>query len=391
MQLPLKNLASKIGKGLLITSATIGFLNHSQAEENKSAVLNLGVEVTAYFDFYDQFSPQAHAFPGSTSGPVIVDGRIFDKHVNQMTLNMAEISFKKKSEKVLFKADIAAGEMVDQLSGGGSQASPNVAANEPTRNVTQATLSYTVNDQFSVTAGKFYTHMGLEVAKAKDNYQYSRSFTYNYGTPFWHQGVSGTYLIIPGKLSSTLYLLNAWEGRISQEQNKSSTFGANVNFTGIEGLTANYNYIGGSELAASSSRQLHEINLTYVINPIFTVAADYIAGSQKDALINSDAKWSGLSLYVKAVINDFYSISPRYELFDDSDSGFAVSGGLSGAGVKQKISSITLTNAFNLGDGLETRLELRSDTSDSELYFKDKNGAASNHQESYAAAVLYAF
>ena len=391
MQVYGKNLVTKIGKIFLMATATMGYLNASLAEENKSTMPNLGFEINGYLDFYYQQSPQGHQFTPPSTGPFVIEGRTFDKHINQMTLNMGEISLKKKSGKVSFRADIAMGEMVDQLSSGSSQSVPNVAANEPTRNLTQATVGYTLNDHFSIMAGKFYTHLGLEVTKAKDNYQYSRSYTFNYGIPFWHEGVSGTYSIIPGQFSTTLYLLNAWDGRISQEQNRSSTIGLNLNYAGIEGLTVNYNYIGGSEIAVQNNREVHEINLIYTINPMFTVAADYILGTQKNALVTSDAKWNGLSVYLKATLNDIYSMSPRFEVFDDSDSGFAVSGGLAAAGVKQKISAITLANNFNLGDGLEARLELRSDKSDSDLYFKDKEGAVSNHQESYTAVVLYSF
>lgn len=391
MKTYIKNRGNIFAKFFLIGTTMMGYLSTSVAQQITPGTANLGFEITGYLDFYYQNSPQGHPFTPPSTGPQIVEGRTFDKHINQMTLNMGEMSLKKKSGKVSFRADIAMGEMVDQLSGGSSQGPVNVAANEPTRNLTQATLSYAVNDQFSMTAGKFYTHMGFEVTKAKDNYQYSRSYTFNYGIPFWHEGVSGTYSIVPGKFATTVYLLNAWDGRISQEQNKSSTIGANLNFTGVDGLTANYNYIGGSEVTAQNNREVHEVNLAYVINPVFTVAADYIFGIQKNALVTADAKWNGLTVYLKAIVNDVYSISPRYELFDDSDSGFAVSGGLTSAGVKQKISSITLANNFNLGDGLEARLELRSDNSDSDLYFKDKDGTASDHQESYTAAILYSF
>ncbi|MBC7458853.1 MAG: outer membrane beta-barrel protein [Bdellovibrionaceae bacterium] len=364
----------------------------SSARAENISQSNLGVELNGYLDFYYQLSPQGH--PSSlvtTLGPAIVEGRYFDKHVNQMTLNMAEISLKKKIGKVSFRTDIAAGEMVDQLSGGGSQSAINPAAQEPTRNLTQATLTYAPTDQLAFTVGKFYTHMGLEVTKAKDNWQYSRTYLYNYGIPFWHEGLSGTYVVLPGKFSSTFYLLNAWDGRISQEQNKSTTVGANLNFTGFDGIVANYNYIGGHESTDHSFREAHEFNLTYILNPSVILAADYLLGTQKNITTLGDAKWTSFALYLKASFNNFYSISPRYEFFDDSDQGFALAGGLSAAGLKQKITSMTLTNNFNLGDGLEARVEIRWDKSDSDLYFKNKDGNSIDHQESYVASLLYVF
>lgn len=384
---------------LIISFATSFSFCYVGAEENKTVSSSSGVELNGYFDFYYQGSSQGHSF-GNPTGPEVVDGRYFDRHVNQMTLNMAEISLKRKSNQVSFRADFAVGEMVDQLSGGGSQSvtgsgagqnPTNSAANEPTRNLTQATLTYSATDRLSVTAGKFYTHMGLEVTKAKDNWQYSRSYTYNYGIPFWHEGVSAAYVVVPEKFSTTIYLLNAWDGRVSQELNQSTTVGANLNFSGVEGLVANYNYLGGAEAIDKSQREVHEINLSYTVNPTLSLATDYVMGAQKNIVSTGDAKWSGLAVYLKIAVNNVYSISPRYETFDDSDSGFAISGGLSAPGTKQKISSWTLSNNFNLGDGLEARIEMRSDKSDSSLFFKDKSGSTTDRQESFLAAFLYAF
>jgi hypothetical protein len=290
--------------------------------------------------------------------------------------------------------------MVDQLSGGGSQSvtgsgsgqnPTNTAANEPTRNLTQATVAYSASDRLIIMAGKFYTHMGFEVTKAKDNWQYSRSYTFNYGIPFWHEGISGAYAVVPDKFSTTIYLLNAWDGRISQEQNQSTTVGLNLNYTGVQDLIANYNYLGGGESADKSRREVHEVNLSYTVSPTLSLAADYVAGMQKDIPTTGEAKWSGLAFYLKFAVNGIYTISPRYEIFDDSDSGFAIAGGLSSPGTKQKISSWTLSNNFNLGDGLEARIEMRSDKSDSNLFFKDKAGGSTDQQNSYAAAFLYTF
>lgn len=380
-----KNILKYICIGAISTTA----FNYAFAEEAQNVTATPSIEWTGYLDFYYQASPEGHYI--SASGPRVLEGRAFDRHVNQMTLNMAEVSMKKAAGKVTFKADLAAGEMVDQLSGGSSQVTPNPAANESTRNVTQATLTYAASDRLSVTAGKFYTHLGLEVTKAKDNWQYSRSYTFNYGIPFWHEGVSVNYAIVPKQLAATVYFLNAWDGRISQKQNESSTVGLNLNYTGVDDLTVNYNYLGGAETADKGLREVHELNATYKINETFSVAMDYVAGSQKEIATLGDVKWSGAGLYLKAKVNDLYTVSPRYEVFDDSDNGFAISGGLAAAGVKQKITSWTLANNFNLNDGLEARLELRADKSDTDSFFKEKGGSATDSQQSYTAALLYSF
>ena len=301
-----------------------------------------------HFDFYYQSSPE------------VIEDRYFDRHINQMTLNMAEVSLQKTSGKTNFRIDLAYGEMVDQLSGGSSQ-----AVNEPTRNITQALISYKFKEDVTVSAGKFYTHMGLEVTKAKDNWQYSRSYTYNYGIPFWHEGLSIHYQIVPDQWSATLYVLNAWDGRISQEQNKSTTLGANLNYIGTKDLILNYNFIGGAEASSGGQRQVHELNASYNFNDRYALAFDGILGEQKKVPNVGNARWNAWAVYLKAKVNQIYTVSSRYEVFDDSDQGFAISGGLLAAGTKQKITSITLSNHFDMGDGLEARFEVRSDQSDS--------------------------
>lgn len=395
----------KISKSLasiLFSSGILTGFNVANAQESLSRTQNSGgVEWNGYIDFYYQSSPQGHKFsPATPAGPSTVEGRFFDRHINQMTLNMAELSVKKKVGKVSFYADFAFGEMVDQLSGGGSQSvtgagigqnPTNAAANEPTRNLTQATVTYAASDALSVTAGKFFTHIGLEGIKAKDNFQYSRSYTFNYGLPLWHEGVSATYFVSPDRFATSIYIVNAWDGRVAQEQNNSNSVGVNLKLTGPTGIVANYNYIGGAEGTDQRRREVHEVNLTYTLSPMITVAADYINGSQKNIPALGDAKWNGITIYVKAALNKVYSISPRYEVFDDSDNGYAIAGGLAALGTKQKITSWTVANTFKLDDGLEVRLELRSDKSDSNLFFKDKDGLATNQQDSYVAAVLYAF
>lgn len=372
-------------KGILVTTSLIVLSSPvTQAAEGD------GFSWNGNLDFYYQVSPQGH-MPSSATGPRVVEGRYFDRHSNELTLNMAELSFKNKIGKTTFKIDLAAGELVDQLSGGSASAlnPTNAAANESTRNITQAILTYQATERLSFNVGKFYTNIGLELTKAKENWQYSRSYLYNYG-PFWHEGGYVTYMLIPGKLSATAYVLNAWDGRISEEANRSTTLAANINYVPVENLTLNYNYIGGKE-SSSGRRELHEVNGTYKFSEFIFAAFDIQLGSQKEVASLGAAKWSGVAVYLKAKINDVYSISPRFEYFNDSD-GFSIVGGFSAPStIAQKISAITLTNSFDLGDGVELRAEARRDSSSSDKFFVSSEGKAIKHQDSYALAVLYSF
>lgn len=139
-------------------------------------------EIHGYFDFY---------FQNADSQQQRSAGRTFDARNNLWQLNMAEISITQQTPEVLFKADLAFGEMTDAL-----MSTPNADAS---KHLPQATLKYTPSawPQFSLTAGKFYSYLGYEVTRAKENFNYSRSYIYNFGIPFWHEGLSLTYKELP--------------------------------------------------------------------------------------------------------------------------------------------------------------------------------------------------
>ncbi len=94
-----------------------------------------------------------------------------------------------------------------------------------------------------------------------------------------------------------------------------------------------------------------------------------------------------MTVYGKAQFG-IYTLSPRFETYDDSDSGLTMA---VGTPVKQKITAITVSNNFDLGDGFEGRLEFRTDKSDSSAYFKNSDGTATDKQDSYTVALLYSF
>jgi hypothetical protein len=338
-----------------------------------------GWELGAYFDLYNQSSPTAHS--GTSTYPKIVEGRLFDGKTSQTTVSMVELSARRKSGKTVFRIDAAFGDMVDVLAG---------ASTEPTRNITQATVAYSPLEELTLTFGKFYTPIGFETTKAKDNLQYSRSYTFNYAIPLWHQGVSAAYAIIPSKLTGTLYVVNGLGGPISQATGTAPTFAVALGATPIEQMAINYTYMTTSEATTSEGkRDLHDVNLTYNFSSQYAVAYDYTMGSQiKPSGVANDTKWSGMAVYLKAQFGSFYTLSPRYEMFDDSDSGYALAA--SPTKLKQKLTSLTISNKFDLDPGLEIRVEYRTDKSDINTYFKKADGTGTDSQDTYTVALLYA-
>lgn len=365
-------------------------VSNANAEENK-------LEMTGNLDFYYQVSPQAHrASVGNLSGPPVLEGRFFDRNSNEYTLNLAEVVIKKKSDKVSFRIDLAAGELVDQMSGGGSQSVTNTnptnrAANEPTRNVPQAILSYDATDRLGFTVGKFYTHIGFEAVHTKENWNYSGGYLFAYG-PLWHEGLQINYKLIPDRLTGTLFVVNGWDGRISEERNRGSSVGFNLNYVEENKYVLNWNYLGGSESGGSGRRDLHELNAKVFLNEKWTLGLDLQQVTQHKVPGESTVSWYGAAAYAKALLTSSYSISTRYEYFDDSDAGFAIGGALLGpSAIRQRISAWTLTQSWDLGGGLETRFELRRDDSNRNTFFLKDDRTPTRSQESATVAILYSF
>lgn len=372
-------------------------LTVSQGALGEEVSVPQSLKINGYFDSYYQYSPQGH-MPTTGSGAPYIEGRVFDNLHNQIVLNMVEISVAQKFREVSFRVDLGFGQQIDAMATNGTinstNGQPTGADTEPTRNVTQAYLAYTpVNlPDLTITVGKFYAFIGLEGFKAKDNWQYSRSFNYNF-SPYWHQGIGAKYALVPDQISATLFYINASDGRLSQETNRSPSIGANVNVVPLKDWVVNYNYLGGPESdAANSRRDVHEVNSTYQIHSMWTVAADYTWAEQKNALANGDrGQWWAIDGYVKFQPVDWYYFSPRYEFVDDSDQGVGLSAFSRSGGVKQRIESITLTNAWPMKNGLDLRVEYRSDRSSSDGYFKSSAGTPVRHQDSYTVAALFAF
>lgn len=388
-------------KVFLLVISVLALAPIAHAEEKAAAPAPAsGFEFGAYFDGYYQVSPQAH--PTTVGGPRVVDGRLFERINNQFTVNYVELSARKKVGKVAFRLDAAFGEAVDVIANGGAltgsmgnasgtvsgNATVNTAANEPTRNIAQATVSYSPTEALTLTFGKFYTSMGFETTKAKDNLQYTRSFSFNYAIPLWHEGLSIAYQAIPSKLTTTLFLLNNLTGSLKSSTSQSPAYGLLLSATPTDKIAANYVYHGVNEADSGIGRRdLHEINATYNITPSYAVSADYVMGAQQQATDGKDKKWDSIGLYAKLQFAPWYTLSPRYEMYHDTDNYTTGLGDANGV----NLTGLTVTNIFDLGDGFEARLEYRSDKSDKPASFKDADGKAVDSQTTYTAAFLMSF
>jgi hypothetical protein len=342
------------------------------------------VEVAAYLDVQAQHNLNGRSTTGA---------RYFNETNNRVILNTAELTTKISQGPVQFRLDIAAGAQTDKQDAVeiDTTQTPAVFKQDALRHFNQATVTYTppISDRISITAGKFPTHIGYELTRAKDNAVLTGGLLFSFGVPLNHIGASVTGIVIPDMLTSTVYVMNGWESRLNRESNNNATIGANITGSPIKGLTLVYNLISGVEGTDQSQlRTLHEVIATYKLLDSLDLAVDYVMASQTKAVSGQDAKWSGLLLTAKYQLLESLALVGRYEIFDDSDQGFAV-GGYAGAGTKQKLTNLSFGMNLDLGGGLETRFEARQVKSDvKSSTFKDKDGADADSETTMTWGLL---
>jgi hypothetical protein len=239
---------------------------------------------------------------------------------------------------------------------------PSGSTDEVSKHIGQFVMSYRPEgSRWSFDFGKMYTHVGLEVPKAKDNWQFSRSILMAYSMPFWHTGLRVGYDVIPNELTTSVYIYNGWNS--IHDNNSAKTLGVQAKW--VKGsTTAVYNYIGGPEQAGNESnwKTVHEVNVTSEFLPTWQVGADVLVGKERNVVIGSAAtatpraSWYGATIAVRKQLTEKAYLSPRYEWYRDNH-GLTLGGGM------QTVQTGTFTVGYQLSDLLSLRGEGRYDWS----------------------------
>lgn len=357
---------------LLGAFSITGFLSQSVTAATEESV-------TGYLDTYYEYNfnrpsprhtpvptatdPNSAAYKGFTPGGTQL--RNFDVQDNQFTLASAEITYKRSIENLSFKVDLVTGDNTDMMHLSSS------GVDETTKHIGQAIVSYTPSSMKSLTFnfGKMLSHVGLEGAKAKDNWNYSRSLLYAFATPYWHNGVNASWAAIPDVLTANFYIYNGWNNM--NDTNRGKTLGVQLSYTPLSGLTFVYNAIGGPEREENEKDKkiLHDFIVTWSANDQLAFSADWILGTEEDAIVDtvtskeSTAHWSALQVGLKYSPSSVFYLSPRLESYWDRE-GYTT-------GASQTIREATLTASWKVAPQLELRMEGRQDISTHKAYIKD--------------------
>jgi hypothetical protein len=338
----------------------------SQTKDSSAAAAPTPVVIGGFVDSYFSFNmgrPQSHAN----------QLRNFDVTENQVTMANAELSVAKAADPVGFRVDLDFGPNNDLVQSGAPGSGANVGQ-------AYATYIVPVGSGLTVDAGKFVTHMGFEVIKAKDDFNYSRSLLFALPIPYYHVGARASY---PVSSTTTLtgYLYNSFNG---PTVNSGKTFGFEAVVTPSGALTLIANYIGGPALPDSVSKKFRNVaNLvvSYAASEQVTVVLDGVYGQEN--LPTGVALWKGVAGYVHYQLCPPSALTLRGELYKDPLAYTT--------GSATDLKEITLTYEYKPTGNLILRAEYRYDAADASVYDGQTGTAVRSNQATLGLGAIVVF
>jgi hypothetical protein len=183
-------------------------------------------------------------------------------------------------------------------------------------------------DELALKIGHFYTIIGYEVVPAPDNFFYSHAYTMQYGEPFTHTGLLGTWT--PNKqLTVAGGATYGWDN--FEDVYDDVSFLGGVTFSASDGNSklALAVHIGDEERTFGTvepidQRWVYSLVYSRTLTDRLSWVIQHDNGRQDDALGSGEsAEWYGVNQYLFYKINCCWSFGTRVEWFRDDD-GFRV-------------------------------------------------------------------
>jgi hypothetical protein len=306
--------------------------------------------------------------------------RIFDSKANTFLIDLAQVQFAKDPAVggLGYKLKLSYGETAKFIHSAGL-GTPNDEFD-----LTEAYVNYVapLGSGLKLQLGKFVTYNGAEVIEARDNFNYSRSFLFNYAVPFTHTGFMAGYTFSKA-FTLNLYLVNGWD--VTTGNNNGKTVGASFVVTPIDPLMLTFNFTYGPDQNYSSShnRFLFDWIGAYKATKKLTFMANVDYAHEDNDPLNGgkDSQWYGVAAYAKYEFTGFFSTSIRSEYFND-ENGVRT-------GIAQELKEITLTPEFKIAKDLLVRPEYRHDWSTRNAFDSEHQTFDTKTQDTLALGVMY--
>jgi hypothetical protein len=306
--------------------------------------------------------------------------RIFDSKADTFLIDLAELQFAKDPAVggLGYKLKLSYGETAKYIHSAG------LGNPDDEFDLTEAYVNYVapLGSGLKLQFGKFVTYNGAEVIEARDDFNYSRSFLFNYAIPFTHTGFMAGYKFSEA-FTVSLYLVNGWDN--TDDNNKGKTFGASFAVTPIKPVQLTFNFTYGPEQPnnTSNNRFLFDWIGVFQATKSLTLMANVDYAHEENDPLNAgkDSEWYGVAGYVKYDFTGFFSTSIRAEYFNDEDGVRT--------GIAQALKEITLTPEFKIAKTLLVRPEYRHDWSTQNAFDSEHNTFDTKSQDTIAIGVMY--
>lgn len=335
--------------------------------------------------------------------------RANDVLANNFTLNQADIVVERAPDasagrRLGFRLDLMFGQNTETLQGSSS--------NEPRpqvyRNIFQAYGSYVlpIGSGLQVDFGKFASSFGYETNWAKDQFNYSRSYSFDF-LPFYHMGLRTNYKV-SDKVSFQYWLVNGANQSEDFNGPKSNAF--LFTLTPNKNISWNVNYFVGNE-----NRDLQPafnpgipllptqpgLSLTPVyprpngLEHIFDTYASWNATSKLAFIGEGDYVVSRTlansyparviigAAYTKYQFTGKFNLAGRFEYLDDRGGLFS--------GTTQALKEFTATATYQPVNGFQMRTEFRRDFSNQRFFLTSAPGQFKREQDSATLGLLWWF
>jgi hypothetical protein len=179
-----------------------------------------------------------------------------------------------------------------------------------------------ISDTWSIDAGIYFSHIGMESWISRDDYTVGRSIIADY-SPYYQTGVRSVHEITD-RLHVELHVVRGWQ---NMTDDRKACYGTRIAYDVSKETSIAYNTFIGDE---DGLRVFNDFVFKHSFTPAFGVIAAFDLGAQNRSH-ESRAWWYGWSAIPHYKVNDTVSIAGRVEQYADphqvvlqslSDQGF---------------------------------------------------------------------
>jgi Putative beta-barrel porin-2, OmpL-like. bbp2 len=334
--------------------------------------------------------------------------RAYDVSSNAFSLNQANIILKQDADPT---AGRRFGARLDLQFGQATETLQGSASNEPRpdvyRHIFQAygTYVFPAGKGLTLDVGKFASSLGYENNYSKDQFNYSRSYWFNF-LPFYHMGARVNYKFNDA-VALNYWLVNGTQQTEPFNGFKDQFFG--VTLTPTKTINWNVNYYFGQEhpdvvffpfggappnsptfqglpfqpIPNAPNGRLHIFD-TYIAwqstpKLTFVLEGDYVI----ERLLKESAPShvSGGAAYFQYRFTPRIALAARGEYMSDQGGLFS--------GKTEALKEITVTYGYKLVSGFLVQTEFRRDFSNQPVFLTDALGVLSKHQNTATVGLIW--